>query len=74
MVPAGSCCKKGHSMTRNLIRPREAWIIALALFLAIRALEAQENSPSDELEDMRILLRETYPTHAAVLEAMTQAH
>ncbi|WP_262299719.1 hypothetical protein [Microvirga sesbaniae] len=59
-------------MTRNLIRPREAWITALALFLAIRALEAQENPPHNELEDMRTLLREGYPTHAAALYAMSQ--
>ena len=60
-------------MTRNLILPREAWITALALFLAIRALEAQESPPHDELGDMRTLLREAYPTHAAALEAMAEA-
>lgn len=59
-------------MTRNLIRTREAWITALALFLAIRALEAQESPPHDELEDMRTLLRETYPTYAATLESMAR--
>ncbi|WP_262265911.1 hypothetical protein [Microvirga yunnanensis] len=59
-------------MTCSLIRPREAWINALALFMAIRALEAQENPPKDELKAMRILLREGYPTHAATSNAMAQ--
>jgi len=57
-------------MTRAMIRPREAWITALALFLAIRVLEAHQDPPPDELEDMRALLRDSYPTHAAALEVM----
>jgi hypothetical protein len=55
-----------------MIRPREAWITALALFLAIRALEAHQDPPLAELEDMHALLRESFPTYAAALEAMAQ--
>jgi len=57
---------------RTVIRTREAWLSALALFLAIRTLETLQGPPQDDLEDMRTLLLENFPTYAATLEAMPQ--
>lgn len=57
-------------MTRTMVRTREAWITALALFLAIRTSEALHDPPREDIEDMRTLLRESYPTYAARLGAV----
>ena len=54
-------------MTRSIIRTREAWLSALALFLAIQSLEALHDPPLEDIRDMRTLLRESYPTYAARL-------
>lgn len=59
-------------MTRTILRTREAWLNALALFLAIRALETLHDPPLEDIEDMRTLLQESYPTYAAQLSAVVQ--
>jgi len=60
-------------VTRNMTRTREAWITAMALFIAVRTLEAgQDPAADDTIEDMRTLLAESYPTHAAQLEEMAK--
>jgi hypothetical protein len=45
----------------------------MALFIAVRTLEAGQDPAADAtIEDMRTLLAESYPTHAAQLEEMAK--
>jgi hypothetical protein len=52
----------------NDVTGRDEWITALALFVACRALRAQQpRPPLSDIEDMEQLLQARYPGFAASL-------